>query len=1045
LYWDATLTSQISCTWTDADSYVIDCGNGTGLLKAQTGVCFYTDPWKTYTAKCYVNDTITSDDCKTTIKINDNPPPAEDPECVSLWLTPATWSTPFETSVTCTWKNGNNYLIDCGNGLPVISNTTWKATCRYTKPGKYNPYCSVDNVTSQACKRQIDITKWPFDAVCNSSINGKTYPANTTNWPTWTEFCEKWTVVPAHPTFPVKWWTVAWSCEWEIDKVDCSANRANDATWAPVCDTTVNNKTFSFGTTSWPVGTKFCEKWISNPNPVPFPQTWKTVNWTCNNAWQTVNCSAKRDNVPAVSWNPQCNTDLDQVVYPASVTAWPTGTQFCTSGVPLGWWPVFPAIWQTVTWTCTNEVKSITCSARRVAGDGQTDCNTNLEQVVFSSTTTAWPTGTDFCKTWSEPTPTPTFPAIWQTVYWQCNGLWSVENCSAKRVAGDGQTACNTNLEQVTFSSTTTAWPTGTDFCTVWPEPTPKPVFPSVWQTVYWQCNWIWSIEDCSARRLDDEDTPCAVDGTCEDASCGPLDGTVLNSSSYYGFMDKVNNVADHWWEFCTPEDAIVSFNKVKMWIWNVEITWYCGTEECSVNINDDNGFIKVYWSYFNEGWACEECVWFDEETQEEIYATYKFIANYDNEYTRSVMKKDYLPIWFNVEWYSDYITGDCNETNVWKFDIEELDVKFTIDGNDKSFNFWEDKLQHVFPDESVMFQAYLPANSVQSLSNWQHTIAWYITSRQVCTDHETQIFDGSWNVIETTHEYKFETDDSLRSEPFATQTFTVTDHYLVQQGSPLSSLQNTNIVFDSKSLNAWWITWPSKIDNISDDKITWAINKMVEKYKSYAVWEYELFNDTTTKFKKVTWQEVYYVDLNWGSWYIWWDILSAIPKTIIVENGNVTIWSSIVNTSSDTTGNIDMTSIKWPMLLIVKNWDIVIYNSKMNRQTILEWYYITDWNITVKWPALTNDVVYNNNPNSSVWYTDGRLKLNGVMIWNWVENVYKKRRSILKYRFKEGFWPKYAIENGASFTISSNPTLWLNAPVWTKDLFEELNIDKWY
>jgi hypothetical protein len=534
---------------------------------------------------------------------------------------------------------------------------------------------------------------------------------------------------------------------------------------------------------------------------------------------------------------------------------------------------------------------------------------------------------------------------------------------------------------------------------------------------------------------------PCAITNTCEDAYCWPLNWKKITYDEYKIIKKYVNNLDSYRKYFCNPPDSVLSFS-VNSTLWHEKFEWYCGITKCSMNmISLSRWLIKVYWAY-NNAWACPECLWFDEEEENNIRN--KFLSNYDTEYTRSIMRWDYLPIWFILPNHSDYV-WECNKSTVWKRNFSNFSVNFTIDWDNKPFIV---SYLPAFPDQSVMWQAYLVANKTKALSPWVHTISWYLKEIQECKEN-CYMIDTDWDGIGDTEHCEYYWESKKINNKFASKKFTITDHYMLQKGSTFSNISNVDLNFDGKTLSEWWInTNVSQLAKYNTSDLKKIVSTFVEKYSKYAniEWTY-LFNNDTVTFKKVPTQEVYYTDLSsvWWAYLLPTDVVFTQPTTLIVENWNVTI-----------DGNVS-----WPVLLVVKNWKIKIQNSKMNTKMVLEWYYITDKWFEVTWPASTSNIILNTSPFAwksdhgkcdirnnrwcyPVWYSDGRLEIKWVLVWNNADKIYKKRRSILKNRFKSWFGPKWAIENGASLTISSNTNLWLNAPVGSKDIFEMLKLNKW-
>ena len=471
----------------------------------------------------------------------------------------------------------------------------------------------------------------------------------------------------------------------------------------------------------------------------------------------------------------------------------------------------------------------------------------------------------------------------------------------------------------------------------------------------------------------------------------------------------------------------------------NKQFKWNCWVTSCAANIKFNSWVIKIYWAYSWATWACPECDGFDEETWNWI--KHKFLSDYDTQYTRSIMSGDYLPFgWILPKYNTKYISSaDCNASNVWKWNKNTVKVKFeTFKWNwswspvyTRSNLNWFGWSLLAFPDNSVLWESYIPANKTHLFAMWLNTIKGYITNRELCESylkHKIVGYDWSWNAIWwNVTRYKW-TWNVISSLPllFASQTFTVTDSYMLQLGTAFSNVSNVDLHFNWELLNHYGVSTVNTVSNYN----TWALSKVlwefINKYKQYAVLpDQHLFRDTTVNYKKLLTQEVYYI---WNkNIVIHWDVTQ--PTTILVESGNVTINGNII----------------WPLMLVVKNGKIIFENANMNKQTVLDWYYITDEWFEVAWPASTSDKILNTNPHSSRWYADGRLKIKWVLVWKNADKIYEKRRSVLKNYFRNWFGPARAIKNWASLTVTSNPNLWLNAPIWSKDLFGMLRVSKWY
>jgi len=160
--WSAPLWSNVSCSWTNASTYTINCWNGQ-TINANTGTCNYATVW-TYTPTCYVNGTITSPACSQTVTVTT---PTTTPSCTNLTATPTTWLNSLASNVTCTWANATTYRINCWNGQVINAST---GTCNYATVWTYTPTCFVnDTITSPACTKTVSVTNSTSTSSSSSS------------------------------------------------------------------------------------------------------------------------------------------------------------------------------------------------------------------------------------------------------------------------------------------------------------------------------------------------------------------------------------------------------------------------------------------------------------------------------------------------------------------------------------------------------------------------------------------------------------------------------------------------------------------------------------------------------------------------------------------------------------------------------------------------------------------------------------------------------------------------------------------------------------
>jgi hypothetical protein len=144
------------------------------------------------------------------------PVTAPTPSCDSLTASPTFGTSPVTTTLTCNGSNlatGSSYTIDCGNGTTGVMSGN-NGTCTYinNQPSgslTFTPKCTINNtITSSACQTNIVANPPPVAGVCNSAVNGQTYPHTTTAYPV--AQCTSGT--PSVTTFPTPGTTVSWTC-----------------------------------------------------------------------------------------------------------------------------------------------------------------------------------------------------------------------------------------------------------------------------------------------------------------------------------------------------------------------------------------------------------------------------------------------------------------------------------------------------------------------------------------------------------------------------------------------------------------------------------------------------------------------------------------------------------------------------------------------------------------------------------------------------------------------------------------------------------------
>ncbi len=85
------------------------------------------------------------------------------PECYWLTLWDTTWDAPFETSVSCEWKDVENFRVECWNWKvnvwwAVNGETSYITQCKYDTAWVYEVACYINwTISSEYCKDTITI------------------------------------------------------------------------------------------------------------------------------------------------------------------------------------------------------------------------------------------------------------------------------------------------------------------------------------------------------------------------------------------------------------------------------------------------------------------------------------------------------------------------------------------------------------------------------------------------------------------------------------------------------------------------------------------------------------------------------------------------------------------------------------------------------------------------------------------------------------------------------------------------------------------------
>ncbi|OGD68457.1 hypothetical protein A2996_01560 [Candidatus Campbellbacteria bacterium RIFCSPLOWO2_01_FULL_34_15] len=279
----------------------------------------------------------------------------------------------------------------------------------------------------------------------------------------------------------------------------------------------------------------------TNSSLVKYLKVLQTTNATCGN---------RSDNYSAAA-----------PPYPATTTAWPASTAYCSLGTNSTS-PAFPGLGVSVPWTCVgiNGGTNASCSASRFPLNGDCGIRDLQRKGSYTLEETTWPTGSVWCKAGTN-SASPAFPVYGQTVYWNCNGSGTGAtnaSCSASRaVLPEGSGECGT--KDGIYAYTETSYPVGSTWCDNGTEETfsPSEKFPDQGEMVTWKCNFYESIANCSAYR----DDPPTV-------GCGSRDtyraGTYLSTETTWP-------VGSNWCQFGTASGTPTDFPE-----WNSSASWSC-------------------------------------------------------------------------------------------------------------------------------------------------------------------------------------------------------------------------------------------------------------------------------------------------------------------------------------------------------------------------------------------------------------------------------------------------------------------------------------
>lgn len=160
------------------------------------------------------------------------------------------------------------------------------------------------------------------------------------------------------------------------------------------------------------------------------------LNLQCNSSSPASYSGSLTVNGVSLSYSKTCVIPVNGVcgsasmTYPSATTAWPQGTNFCSSGTASPLSPSFPASGSTTNWQCVGSGggSTVNCSATRTASLINGSCGTR--NTTYASATAAWPVGSTLCSSGTASPATVTFPASGSTASWQCVGGQGGTNAS---------------------------------------------------------------------------------------------------------------------------------------------------------------------------------------------------------------------------------------------------------------------------------------------------------------------------------------------------------------------------------------------------------------------------------------------------------------------------------------------------------------------------------------------------------------------------------------------------------------------------------------
>lgn len=123
------------------------------------------------------------------------------------------------------------------------------------------------------------------------TLHNRIFSYTTETWPSGT-LCSEGEAVLSDSSFPSPGSSVSWECVLGTYSTSCSAQLEA----APPSCGTLHDKTFPFGTETWPSGT-FCSEGQSNPSTPEFPEPGSSTTWRCTTVSDFVSCSSSHSSI----------------------------------------------------------------------------------------------------------------------------------------------------------------------------------------------------------------------------------------------------------------------------------------------------------------------------------------------------------------------------------------------------------------------------------------------------------------------------------------------------------------------------------------------------------------------------------------------------------------------------------------------------------------------------------------------------------------------------------------------------------------------------